>query len=175
MTTALYPGTFDPIHLGHIDIARRAAGIFDHLIVAVYDRPLKNLLFDSADRLEMVRQALRDVPNISTATYSGLTVDFAQKVGAGVMVRGLRVAYDFELEYQMAMTNKKLHPELETVCLMTGQDHAFLSSSIVKEIAGAGGCVAKMVTPMVQAALLEKIQRLAGDDKDKVRVVSLRD
>jgi pantetheine-phosphate adenylyltransferase len=175
MTTALYPGTFDPIHFGHIDIARRAAGIFDHLIVAVYDRPSKNLLFDADERLAMVTDALSDVPNISTATYSGLTVEYAQRVGADVMVRGLRVAYDFELEYQMAMTNKKLHPELETVCLMTGQDHAFLSSSIVKEIAGAGGCIEKMAPPAVRDALLEKIKRLAGDDKDKVRVVSLRD
>ena len=175
MTTALYPGTFDPIHFGHIDIARRAAGIFDHLIVAVYDRPLKNLLFNAQERLEMVTEELKDVANISTSTYGGLTVEYARKVGAGVMVRGLRVAYDFELEYQMAMTNKKLHPELETVCLMTGQDHAFLSSSIVKEIAGAGGCVNKMVPPAVRDALIDKIKRLAGDNKDKVRVVSLRD
>ena len=175
MTTALYPGTFDPVHLGHIDIARRAAGIFDHLIVAVYDRPLKDLLFDSQERLEMVRTALADIPNVTTTTYNGLTVDFAQKVGAGVMVRGLRIAYDFELEYQMAMTNKKLSPELETVCLMTGQAHAFLSSSIVKEVAGAGGCVSEMVPSHVREALLQKVANLAGDDGDKVRIISLRD
>jgi len=175
MTTALYPGTFDPVHLGHIDIARRAAGIFEYLIVAIYDRPLKNLLFNSEERLEMVCVALDDIPNITITTYNGLTVDFAKKVGADVMVRGLRIAYDFELEYQMAMTNKKLSPELETVCLMTGQAHAFLSSSIVKEIAAAGGCVKQMVPPHVHQALLHKVANLAGDDGDKVRIISLRD
>ena len=118
MTTALYPGTFDPVHYGHIDIARRAAGIFEQVIVGVYDRPLKTLLFDTKERLALVRQALADIPNVSTMTYNGLTVEFARKVGAKVIVRGLRVTYDFELEYQMAMTNKKLSPELETVCLM---------------------------------------------------------
>jgi pantetheine-phosphate adenylyltransferase len=174
MTIALYPGTFDPIHYGHIDIARRAAGIFDQVVVAVYDRPLKNLLFSTEERLRMVQQALQDIPNITITSYSGLTVEFARRIGAKVIVRGLRVTYDFELEYQMAMTNKKLAPALETVCLMTEQAHAFLSSSIVKEVAAAGGCVEQMVPPHVRDALVEKLRGLSGKD-DLVRMISLRD
>jgi len=175
MTIALYPGTFDPIHYGHIDIALRAAGIFEQVIVAVYDRPMKNLLFDSQQRLDMVRTALANTPNITTTTYHGLTVEFARRVGAKVIVRGLRVTYDFELEYQMAMTNKKLAPDLETVCLMTGQAHAFLSSSIVKEVAAAGGCIEQMAPPHVRDALWSVLGGLKDASADKVRMISLLD
>jgi len=175
MTIALYPGTFDPVHYGHIDIAKRAAQIFDELIVAVYDRPLKNLLFDSAERLKLAQVALADVANIKIVAYSGLTVEFAHSVGAGVIVRGLRVTYDFELEYQMALTNKKLAPDVETVCLVTGLAQAFLSSSIVKEVAAAGGCIEQMVPPHVRDALRKKLGALSGDNRDKVNIVSLRD
>jgi len=175
MVTALYPGTFDPIHYGHMDIARRAAGIFDHLVLGVYARPMKNLLFDSQERLDMVRVALADIPNITITTYDGLTVEFARKVGARVIVRGLRVTYDFELEYQMALTNKKLAPDVETVCLMTGLTYAFLSSSLVKEVAVAGGCIEEMVPPHVRTALWQKLRSLREESDDKVRLISLRD
>ncbi len=175
MTIALYPGTFDPMHYGHIDIARRAAGIFEHLVIGIYDRPMKNLLFDTSERLEMARVALADLPNITIAAYDGLTVHYARKIGARVMIRGLRVTYDFELEYQMAMTNKKLAPEVETLCLMTGVAHAFLSSSIVKEVAAAGGCIDQMVPPNVRDALHTKLRSLRGDGGGKVTVISLRD
>ena len=175
MTIAVYPGTFDPVHFGHLDIARRAATIFDQVIVAVYDRPLKNLLFSTEERLTMMKEALEDLLNIEVDTYGGLTVEYLRERGAQVIVRGLRVTYDFELEYQMALTNKKLASEIETVCLMTSLEHAFLSSSIVKEVAIAGGCVDAMVPPNVAEALVAKLQTLGADGQSKVPLISLRD
>jgi pantetheine-phosphate adenylyltransferase len=175
MTTAVYPGTFDPVHYGHIDIAKRAATIFEHVIIAVYDRPLKNLLFTPEERLAMMSEALNGVPNIELDTYGGLTVEYLRLRGAQVIVRGLRVTYDFELEYQMALTNKKLASEIETVCLVTNLNYAFLSSSIVKEVAIAGGCVDQMVPPKVAVALVDRLKDLGADGNSKVPLVSLRD
>jgi len=175
LTIALYPGTFDPIHYGHIDIAIRAATMFEHLVVGVYDRPLKNLLFSTKERVALARRALAHLPNVSVTSYNGLTIGFAQQQGASVMVRGLRVTYDFELEYQMALTNKSLAPEVETVLLVTTLQYAFVSSSIVKEVAMAGGCTSKMVPEFVQAELEEKFKALGESSNDKVKVVSLRD
>ena len=171
---ALYPGTFDPIHLGHVDIAVRAARIFDELWVAVYDRPAKSLLFTVDQRVELARQALADLPSLKVTPYGGLTVEFARHIGAQAIVRGLRVISDFELEYQMALTNGQLAPEVEFVCLMTRQAHAFLSSSIVKEIALLGGDVSGMVPPHVAAALEEK-RREHEYNHEPVPLVSLRD
>lgn len=171
---ALYPGTFDPIHFGHLDIAARAARIFDQLVVAVYDRPSKSLLFSAEERVQLARQALSDLPNVNVAAYSGLTVEFARRVGAQAIVRGLRVTYDFELEYQMALTNRELAPEIEFVCLMTRQENAFLSSSIVKEIALLGGNVSAMAPPHVVAALAAKRQEWEKNH-EPVPLVSLRD
>jgi pantetheine-phosphate adenylyltransferase len=174
MSVAVYPGTFDPVHNGHIDIATRASKVFDQLIVAVYDRPNKNLLFNTQERLDMMARSLGHLTNITVTSYSRLTVAFAQKNGASVIVRGLRVTYDFELEYQMALTNKKLAPDLETVCLMTSLEYAFLSSSIVKEVAAAGGCIEAMVPPHVISALHAKLDGPFGN-ADKVKLVSLCD
>jgi pantetheine-phosphate adenylyltransferase len=174
MSVAVYPGTFDPVHCGHIDIATRASRIFDELIIAVYDRPLKNLLFTAEERVSMMAAALKDLPNVKVMGYSGLTVAFVRQQQAQVIVRGLRVTYDFELEYQMALTNKKLAPDLETVCLVTSLDYAFLSSSIVKEVAAAGGCVEAMVPPEVISALRKKLGSSSGA-ASKVRIVSLSD
>ena len=171
---AIYPGTFDPIHLGHVDIATRAANIFDELVVAIYDRPAKSLLFTIEERVELARQALADLAGVRVAPYDGLTVDFARRVGAQAIVRGLRVISDFELEYQMALTNRQLAPEVEFVCLMTRQAHAFLSSSIVKEIALLGGDVSEMVSPHVVAALETK-RREREKNHEPVPLVSLRD
>ena len=171
---ALYPGTFDPIHLGHIDNAARATRIFDGLCIAVYDRPAKNLMFSVDQRVLLARQAMADLPSVRVVPYGGLTVEFARQVGAGAIVRGLRVISDFELEYQMALTNSQLAPEIEFVCLMTRQEHAFLSSSIVKEIALLGGDVSGMVPPHVAAALEEK-RREREYNHEPVPLVSLRD
>ena len=171
---ALYPGTFDPIHLGHMDIAARASKVFDSLCIAVYDRPAKSLLFTIEERVELARQALADLAGVRVAPYGGLTVDFARQVGAQAIVRGLRVISDFELEYQMALTSRQLAPEVEFVCLMTRQTHAFLSSSIVKEIALLGGDVSKMVPPHVAASLEVKWHERERNH-EPVPLVSLRD
>lgn len=173
MHTAIYPGTFDPVHNGHIDIATRAAGLFDHLTVAIYARPLKSLLFSAQERKSMIEEALGHVPNISVETYNQLTVDFARQVGADAIVRGLRVISDFELEFQMALTNKKLAPEIEFVCLMTSQEYAFISASTVKEIAMLGGCLRGMVPDHVARAMDAKFD--GAGCESSVKLVSLRD
>jgi len=175
MTTAIYPGTFDPITNGHVDIATRAAALFTRVIVAVYGRPLKDLLFSTSERVAMIEESLKELPNVEVRSYSGLTVSFAESVGARVLVRGLRVLSDFELEFQMALTNRNLAPAIDTICLITRQEYAFLSSSIAKEIAMVGGCVDKMVPPHVAVALKERFHSLGANAGDKVRIVSLRD
>ncbi len=165
MPIAVYPGTFDPVHLGHVDIAARAAALFDHLIIAVYDMPMKSLLFPAPKRVEMMVQAMAHLPNVSVESYGGLTVDFVRSVGARVIVRGMRVIKDFELEYQMALTNRQLAPDIDTICLMTSLEYAFLSSTIVREIAIAGGSVQQLVPPHVceelRLALAQGSERLA--------------
>lgn len=153
---ALYPGSFDPVHFGHMDIAQRAAKIFDQLIVAVYENPKKPLLFSTAERVTMLETALADLPNVSVRSYTGLTVNLAQAVGAHVLVRGLRVISDFEMEYQMALTNQQLCPDIDTLCLMTRYEYAFLSASLLKEVFMAGGNIAQMAPPVVEASLLRK-------------------
>lgn len=153
MPIAVYPGTFDPVHLGHVDIASRASLLFDELIIAVYDRPMKNLLFSIDRRVEMMQDALAHLPNVTVRSYSGLTVDFVRSVGATVIVRGLRVTKDFELEYQMALANRRLDHDIDTICLMTSLEYAFLSSTIVREIAIVGGSVEGLVPPHVSKAL----------------------
>jgi pantetheine-phosphate adenylyltransferase len=176
LTTAIYPASFDPIHYGHIDIARRSARIFDQVIVAVYDRPMKNLLFSIDERLQLVEQALRDVPNVEIKRYSGLTVEYARQIGAQVIVRGLRVVSDFELEWHMALTNKQLAPDIEVVCLMTSQAYAFLSSSTLREVALLGGDVSSMAPSFVVAALQRKASERAQDPINQpVPITSLRD
>ena len=152
---AIFPG-FDPIHYGHIDIAKRAADIFDEVIVCVYATPNKNLLFSFEERREMAAKALADIPNISVEGYTGLTVDYARRVGAKVMVRGLRVFSDFDYEFRMALANKKLASDIETVSLITNDDYTFISSSTVREVASLGGDVSSMVPGFVRDALMDK-------------------
>jgi pantetheine-phosphate adenylyltransferase len=174
MTKAVFPGTFDPIHFGHIDIATRAAGLFDELVVAVYDLPLKNIIFSTEERYNMALQAFEGVESVVVTIYSGLTVDYCRQLGARVIIRGLRVFSDFEHEFRMAHANKRLAEEIEYMTLMTAEEHTFLSSSLVREIASLGGDVSSMVPDFVQRALEEHF-RLSDDGKDGRHFKSLRD
>ena len=158
MTIAIYPGRFDPITNGHLDIATRAAKLFDKLIIAVYENPSTPLLFTTEERMELIRQAIVDVPNIEVQPFSELTVKFAKKVKAQIMVRGLRISADFEREFDMAMMNKKLFPGLELVCLMANIQYQFLSSSLLKEAASLGGNIDDLVPKHVAIALKKKLQ-----------------
>jgi len=157
LTIALYPGSFDPITNGHLDIAIRAAKLFDKVIIGVYATPEKHLLFSTEERIELVRKAITELPNVEVQPYAGLTVDFARKVKAQVMVRGLRVRADFEREFDLAMMNKKLSPELELVCLMSTLRYQFLSSSLLKEAASLGGSIEDLVPTHVAEALRKKV------------------
>ncbi len=161
MVRALFPGTFDPIHYGHIDIASRASRIFDELVLAVYDKPLKSLMFSPEERMELVSEAFKDNPKVKVTGYSSLTVDFARKIDARVIVRGLRVFSDFEFEFRMGLANQRLANDIETVAFITAEQHTFLSSSTVKEIASLLGDVSSMVPPHVEKAL--KIKVSTGD------------
>ena len=156
MTIALYPGSFDPITNGHLDIVKRASAIFNKVIVGIYDRPGKRLLFTTDERVELAKKAVEGYGNVEIMSYTTLTVDFAQSIGANVMVRGLRMGSDFELEFEMAMMNKKLAPDLELVCFMTSLQFQFLSSSLLKEVAQLGGRINTWVPAHVEQALLKK-------------------
>jgi pantetheine-phosphate adenylyltransferase len=164
---AVYPGSFDPITIGHLDVAKRAAALFPQLIVGIYlgsDKP--DALFTHADRVEMARDAVAHMPNVSVESFSGLTVDFARDQGADVIVRGLRAVSDFEYEFKLAHMNHHLAPDIEVVCLMTSSRNSFVSSSMIREVAALGGDVSGLVPPNVEAVLRERfgaraIERLA--------------
>ena len=156
MRIAVYPGSFDPITNGHIDITTRASKIFEKIVIAIFETPNKNLVFSAKERVDLVKRAVANLPNVEVQAYGGLTVDFAREVKAKVMVRGLRMSADFEREFEMAMMNKKLAPELELVCFMASQEYQFLSSSLMKEAASLGGNINGLVPAHVAEAMRKK-------------------
>ena len=172
MVRAMFPGTFDPIHYGHIDIAERACKLFDELVVAVYDKPLKSLVFSPEERMELVKESFKNNPKIRVMGYSGLTVNTCHEIDAQVIVRGLRVFSDFEFEFRMALANHRLAPDIEIISFITNEDHTFLSSTTVREIAALSGDVSSMVPPYVMKALYDKLVDLNDSQKP---VNSLRD
>ncbi len=160
MRRALYPGSFDPITFGHLDVLRRARRLFDELVVAVVENPRKTALFSAQERRKLVQAALREekIRDVRVVTYSGLLVDCAKELGAVAVVRGLRATSDFDYEFQFALTNRDLDSDVESVFLMTAGQYSFLSSSLVKEIARYGGDVTKFVPACVAKALNAKFQ-----------------
>ena len=159
MTNAIYPGSFDPVTNGHLDIANRAAALFDKLIIGVYDRPSKYLMFSTEERVNLVKKAVAHLSNVKVTAYDELTVDFARKMKAKVIVRGLRMSSDFEREFEMALMNKQLNREVELVCLMTSLEYQFLSSSLLKEACELGGDITGLVPRHVAVALKKKFQQ----------------
>lgn len=164
---AIYPGTFDPVTRGHLDIARRALNMCDRLVIAVGDNRNKNPLFTVEERVALIRESVDDMgvgARITVALYEGLTVTYAQKIGARLIVRGLRAVTDFEWEFQLALINRQQDAAIETVCLMTSQEYSFLSASVVRELALLGGKVEDLVPPNVAKALATKYRSSQAAD-----------
>ncbi len=174
MIRAFFPGTFDPIHYGHIDIAWRASKLFDEVVVGVYNKSLKNMLFSPEERIALAKTTFENEPKIRIEGYNKLTVDFARQIDAKVIVRGLRVFSDFEYEFRMALANHRLAPDIEVVALITNEEHTFLSSTTVREIASLGGNISTMVPPHVAEALSLKFKEIA-DGRPNIHMTSLRD
>jgi pantetheine-phosphate adenylyltransferase len=159
MSTAIYPGSFDPVTYGHLDIIRRASLITDKLIVGVLNNPSKNPLFTVEERVELLKRAISDIPNVEVMSFAGLTVDFAHITGANVIVRGLRAVTDFEYELMLSQTNRKLAPDVDTIFLTTSLQYAYLSSSVVKEVAMYHGNISEFVPDFVEKEILRKINK----------------
>lgn len=156
-TTAVYAGTFDPVTLGHVDLIERSADIFERLILAVAEATPKATLFGLEDRLAMAREVAKSIGNVEVVTFNGLVVDFARSRQARVLIRGLRAYSDFEYEFQMALTNRKLAPDIETLFMMPKEIHSYVSSSTVKEVARLGGATGEFVPEVVQEYLARKL------------------
>jgi pantetheine-phosphate adenylyltransferase len=161
MRKVIYPGTFDPITNGHIDVVDRCLALFDRVIVAVGTQAEKDPLFSVDERVKMIREVLKDRKRVEVGSFDGLLVDYAKEQGASAVVRGLRAVSDFEYEFQMALMSRKLLPTLERIFLVPAEEHIYLSSSIVKEIGGLGGDISQFV-PSVVAARLEEKENLSG-------------
>lgn len=172
---AIYPGSFNPVHYGHLDIARRALRMFDRVVVAIYVHPGKPDLFTGEERLDLVREALKDEPRVRVASYNILTVDYAREIGAHAIVRGLRVFSDFELEFRMALANRRLAPEIEIVNFIAAEEHLHISSSTIREIASLGGDVSSMAPPHVVNALKRRFAELKAGGSQSSFMVSLED
>ena len=156
MTLAVYAGMFDPITNGSLDIAARAAKLFDKVIIGILDTTGRRILFTTGERVQMAKEAARNVANIEVQTFTGMAADFAQSVGAQTLIRGLRMSSDFEREFEMALMTKKMYPDLETICLMTDLEYQFVTASLLKEVASLGGDVNGMVPKNVVKALKKK-------------------
>ena len=156
MVTAIYPGSFDPVTMGHLDITTRGSVLFEKVIVAVYSTPSKDLLFSTEERVNLFRESIHDLPNVEVMEFSGLVVRLARELGAAVILRGLRSGADFEYEYDMAFMNRRLERSVDMVSFMTSQDYMFVSSSLLKEVARLGGDVTGMVPPHVVKAVNAK-------------------
>ena len=160
MKIALYPGSFDPVTLGHLDVIKRASKVVDKLIIGVLKNSSKNVLFSESERVEMIRMLTQDLPNVEVAAFHGLTVDYAHERGASFLVRGLRAVTDFEYELQMAQTNHKVAPDIDTLFFTTSVQYAYVSSSIVKEVASYGGDISAFVAPEIVPLVYDKYQKI---------------
>jgi len=159
MKRAVYPGSFDPLTLGHLDIIRRSAGIVDELVVSVLHNSAKNSLFSTDERVSMIEEVTKDIPNVKVTTFDGLLVDYVKEIDASMIIRGLRAVTDFEYELQLTQTNHILNPEVETVFLTTNLQYSYLSSTIVKEIASYGGDISQFVPPEFIERILAKYKK----------------
>lgn len=159
MANAVYPGSFDPVTNGHLDIIQRASKCFDRLYVVVFENMSKTPMFTAAERVEMLQEACGEFSNVEITASSGLLVEFARKCQATIIVKGLRAVSDFDYEFKMALMNKKLAPDIETLFMMTSLKYMFLSSSLVKEVVAYGGCISGLVPPAVEAKLVERIRK----------------
>jgi pantetheine-phosphate adenylyltransferase len=162
MIKAVYPGTFDPLTRGHEDLVRRASRLFDNLVLGIADSRAKHTFFTLQERIEMAKEVLGDVKNLTVVGFAGLLTDFVRKQDARVVLRGLRAVSDFEYEFQLAGMNRALNPEFETMFLTPGEQHMFISATLVREIATLGGDVSKFVDPVVRAKLAAKVKSLGG-------------
>ncbi len=156
MVRAVYPGSFDPVHNGHVDITTRAARLFEHLVVAVYDAPPKSLMFSTDERVDFFQKAVDHLPNVEVQRFTGLAPDFARSVDAPFIVRGLRAGFDFELEFEMALMWRNLAPDIDVVCMMSSLEYQFVFSSRIKEVSALGGRIDNLVPPHVRDALKAK-------------------
>ena len=160
MKTAIYPGSFDPVTLGHIDVIKRASKLFDHLIIGVLNNRAKTPLFSVEERVKMLEEVTKDIPNVEVKSFAGLTVDFAKECNANAVVRGLRAITDFEYELQMAQTNRVLAPDVDTIFLTTSLEYAYVSSTIMKEVARFGGDLSNFAPPEIIKTLRMKLQQV---------------
>ena len=161
--TAIYPGTFDPISLGHTDLVHRAARLFDHIIVGVAYSYQKKTLFSLDERVAMTQYALADIPNLQVLSFEGLLIDFAQEQNASVLLRGMRAVSDFEFEFQLASMNRSLAPDIESLFLTPTEEYSFLSSTLIREVSRLGGDISKFVHPHIKIALNKKFKQVGYD------------
>ena len=157
MAKAFYPGSFDPAHNGHIDVAKRASRLFDQVVVGVYQAPPKVLMFDTEERGELFQESLKGIDNVEVVEFTGLAPTVAREVGAEVILRGLRAGFDFEQEFEMALMWRNLAPDIDVVCMMTALEHQFIYSSRIKEVARLGANIDNLVPPHIAAALKERL------------------